>query len=188
MNTTKILVILGSIREGRVGDKVANWYMETVKNVEGAEFELLDLKEHPLPLFADAVSGAYREGKHPNPAVQAFLEKIAGVQGVVILAAEYNHSVPGALKNALDYTYWEWKGKSVGFVGYGGAAGGARSVEHLRQIVAELRAYSVRDQVVLPFVWTMFDAAGKMQNAEPHEKTALAMTNDVLDLARKLSA
>jgi NAD(P)H-dependent FMN reductase len=187
MEKIKILVVLGSIREGRQGEKVANWYLDTVKNVEGAEFELLDLKNHSLPLFTDAVSGAYREGKHPNADVQAFLDKIAGARGIVILAAEYNHSVPGALKNALDYTYWEWKGKPVGFVGYGGAAGGARSVEHLRQIIGELRAYDVRDQVVLPFVWTLFDESGKMMNGEPYEHTALAMTNDVLELARKLA-
>ncbi|OGY31494.1 MAG: hypothetical protein A2805_01550 [Candidatus Andersenbacteria bacterium RIFCSPHIGHO2_01_FULL_46_36] len=188
MNKPNIAVILGSIREGRAGEKVAKWFMDATKEITSAQFTLVDLKDHPLPLFADAISPAYREGKHTNPDVQAWLDSIAGADGYIFITPEYNHGVPGPLKNAVDYGYKEWNGKPIGFVGYGGVAGGARSIEHWRQIAAELQMFDVREAVLIPIVWEAFDAEGKLQNSEMHAKTANIIVEKVAKLATQLKA
>ena len=174
MNKPKILVILGSIREGRAGEGVAKWFMEAVRSIDSAELEFVDLKDWPMPMFADAQSPSMRTGPHPNPMVQKWLDKVAGADGYIIITPEYNHSFSSVLKNALDYPYKEWNEKPIGFVGYGGFAGGARAVEHLRQVAGELRMYAVRDQVLIPVVWAAFDEKGNLLNAATHEKNAKA--------------
>ncbi len=180
-----IQVILGSIRAGRVGEKVAQWFMETMSGRTDAQFQLVDLRDYPLPLFADAVPPSQREGKHADPAVQKWLDTVAAADGYVWITPEYNHSFSSALKNALDYPYKEWNGKPVGFVSYGGVAAGSRATEHLRQVAAELRMYDVRDQVLIPAVWAAFDAAGVLLDAEKHRKNADLMVTEVIRLARE---
>jgi len=66
----------------------------------------------------------------------------------VFVTPEYNHGVPAALKNAIDFLYFEWNNKSAGFVSYGGT-GGTSSVEHLRLTMAEIQIADVREQVTL---------------------------------------
>lgn len=186
MNKPKIQVILGSIREGRNGKKVADWFMNIAKSFDTAEFELVDLLDYPLPLFADAVPSSMREGPHANPQVQKWLDKVRSADGYIMITPEYNHSYSSVLKNAIDYPYKEWADKFIGFVGYGGMAGGARAVEHLRQVAGELHMYDVRDQVLIPAVWAAFDENGQLNHAEMHEKNAKLMLSKVIELTNKV--
>lgn len=186
MSKPQIKVILGSIREGRAGEKVAQWVMSKLQNETRADISLLDLKDYPMPLFADAVPPSMRQGPHPNPDVQKWLDQIDSADGYLIITPEYNHSFPSALKNALDYGYKEWNEKTVGFVSYGGLAGGSRAVEHLRQVAAELHMYDVRDQVMIPMIWTAFAPDGTLQHSESLEKNLLLMVTNVIELASKL--
>lgn len=189
MNKPTIAVILGSIREGRAIENVAAWFLHAVHANPDAHIELLDLKDFPLPMFADAVAPAYREGAHANPLVQAWLDKIAAADGFIIISPEYNHGYSSVLKNAIDYGSKEWAEKPVGFVGYGGAAGGARAVEQLRQVVGELRMYDVRDQILIPSVWAAFDDQTKLLHGnEAQERTANHILSHVATLATKLRA
>ena len=182
----KIAVITASIREGRAADKVLNWFKGAVKENQSAELFYLDLRDYPMPLYADSDATRHREGKHPIPDVQKWLDQIAAADGFVILAAEYNRGYPAVLKNAIDYGSKEWNEKPIGFIAYGGFAGGARSVEQLRQVVAELRMYDVRDMVVIPQVWAAFDESGNLKVKEPNTKNANLMLNKVAELAVKL--
>lgn len=187
MAKPKIQVILGSIREGRNGEKMAKWFMESVKDTDIADLELVDLKDYALPLFADAGYPSMREvGKHEIPEVQRWLEKLMEADGYIIITAEYNHSMPGALKNALDYPAKEVHGKPVGFMSYGGFSAGTRAVEHLRQVVAELRMHDVRDQLAISMIWSGFDENGKMKTGEMLTKNAHTVVDAVADLALKL--
>ena len=188
MSKPKIHVILGTIREGRAGIKVANWLMGALKEQVAADFELIDLIDHPLPMYADAVSPSYRQGVHPIAEVQKWLDKTAEADGYIMITPEYNHSISSVLKNSIDYVGKEWHEKPVGFVSYGAFAGGARAVEHLRQIVGELRMYDVRDQVVIPVIWAAFNEQGELAEAERHGQTAVVMANKVVELATKLKA
>lgn len=189
MQKPKIQVILGSIREGRSGIKVAEWFMNAIKDFDGAEVELVDLIDYPMPLLADAISPMARgKNKNPNPAVQKWLDKIDSADGYVFITAEYNHSVPGALKNAIDYGNAEWAEKPVGFVGYGSFAGGSRAVEHLRQIAAELNMYDIRDEILIPIIWAAFDEQGNLAHSDSLTVTANAIISKVTSLAVKLKS
>lgn len=186
MNKPKIQVILASIREGRAGEKVAAWFMDAVKNNQSADLELVDLKDYPLPMFADSDAVRHREGQHPIAVVQKWIEKISAADGYIFITPEYNHGYSSALKNALDYTYKPWNNKSVAFVSYGGGAGGSRAVEQLKNVGVELQMHSIHDQVVIPMIWSAFDTQGKLANSEAHAKTANAVVDKVAALALKL--
>lgn len=142
----KIGIVLGSTRPGRKGEAVAKWVYEVASQRNDAEFELVDLADYSLPHLDEAIPPSL--GQYTQPHTKAWAAKIATFDGFVFVTPEYNHSTSGALKNAIDFLYAEWNNKAAGFVSYGGV-GGARAVEHLRLIMAELQVATVRAQVAL---------------------------------------
>ncbi len=104
---------------------------------------------------ADPVPGA-RAG-----AVQAYAQRIGRAEAFVVVTPEYNHGSPASLKQAIDLVRAEWRAKPVGFVSYGGTAGGLRAVEQLRQVFAELHAVTVRDTVSFHNARERFDRSGR---------------------------
>src|SRR4029453_6106992 len=111
-----------------------------------AEFELVDIKEFNLPLLDEPVPPS--QGKYSKEHTKKWAAKIASFDGYVFVTPKSNHAISGALKNAIDFLYAEWNNKAAGFVGYG-SAGGARAVEHLRLVMAEVQVATVRNQVML---------------------------------------
>lgn len=155
---TRIGIIVGSTRVHRFGKSVADWTLATARTVapEGVDFELVDLATFNLPVLdepAPAMAGvvAHDHTKRWGAAIGSF-------DGFVFVTPEYNHGVPGPLKNAIDYLFHEWNDKAIGFVSYG-ANGGVRAVEQLRQIAAEIKLADVRTQVALS-IYTDFDYTG----------------------------
>ena len=131
----KIGIILGSTREGRVSPQVGQWVKEIADQRGDAEYEIIDIADFKLPLLGEAggdASGAAEWSK-----------RVAACDGFVFIVQEYNHSITGALKNALDYLRVEWNNKAAGIVSYG-SVGGARAAEHLRGILGELLVADVR--------------------------------------------
>lgn len=145
----KIKIILGSTREGRYGDKPAQWMLGKLAAREGVEAQLLDLRDFPLPMF-DRPRSPMRvtDGDYGHPIAQAWAQQIAEADAFVMTVAEYNHGYTAVLKNALDWIYREWNRKPVSFVAYGNA-GGARAVEQLRQVAVELELAPIRHAVHL---------------------------------------
>jgi NAD(P)H-dependent FMN reductase len=143
---TKIGIILGSTRPNRNGEQVAKWVYDIATERHDAEFELVDLRDYPLPHLDEAIPASM--GQYMNDHTKQWAQKIASFDGFVMVTPEYNHSTSGVLKNAIDYLYAEWNNKAVGFVSYGGV-GGARAAEHLRLIAGELQMADVRQQVAL---------------------------------------
>jgi NAD(P)H-dependent FMN reductase len=146
---TRIGIILGSTRPNRNGEQVAKWVLELASRREDAEFELVDLRDYPLPHLDEPLPPSL--GQYANDHTKQWAAKIASFDGFVIVTPEYNHGTSGVLKNAIDFLYAEWNNKAVGFVSYG-AAGGARAVEHLRLVAGELQMAAVRQQVVLSLI------------------------------------
>ncbi|MEV8146664.1 NAD(P)H-dependent oxidoreductase [Arthrobacter sp. NPDC080073] len=144
----KIAVVVGSTRPGRRSRQVADWVFSRATTRGGADFEILDLAEHELPLLDEPLPPSLGNYKHEH--TKAWAQTISRFDGFIFVTAEYNHSVPGVLKNALDFLYAEWNNKAAGFVSYG-SAGGVRAVENLRLIAGELQMADVRAQVALPF-------------------------------------
>ncbi|WP_329190113.1 NAD(P)H-dependent oxidoreductase [Actinacidiphila glaucinigra] len=162
---TRIAVILGSTRPGRIGEGVAQWVYENAALRDDAEYELVDVADYALPLLDEPVPPSM--GRYSRPHSFAWAEKIASFDGYVFVTAEYNHSIPGALKNAVDYLFAEWNNKAAGFVAYG-SAGGTRAVEHLRLVMSELRVATVRAQVAL----SLFRDFADMSRFEPGPRRA----------------
>jgi NAD(P)H-dependent FMN reductase len=143
MAELRIAVILGSTRPGRNGQAVADWVIAQSAN-HGATCELVDLVDFPLPHMDEPVPPSF--GSYVNDHTKAWSAKIAQYDGFIIVTPEYNHSTSGVLKNAIDFLYTEWDNRAAGFVAYG-SLGGARAIEHLRGIAAELQIADVRQQL-----------------------------------------
>jgi NAD(P)H-dependent FMN reductase len=144
MADLKIAVILGSTREGRNGAAVADWVLQKGAERTGADYELVDLRDYPLPFFEAPASPAYVPPT--DPAVQRWAAKVAEFDGYVFVTPEYNHSFSAVLKNALDSIYTEFNNKAAAFASYG-AFQGARAVEQLRLVASELQLAHVRQQL-----------------------------------------
>jgi len=140
----QIGIVIGSTRPSRFGDKPAAWIHGIAGKRPDLDFELIDLRDYPLPLFDEHGSPAW--GPIKNDVAQRWAAKLAGLDGFILVTPEYNHGVSAVLKNALDYAYKEFVRKPVAFVGYGGV-GAARAVEQLRLVAAELQMVSVRNAV-----------------------------------------
>jgi NAD(P)H-dependent FMN reductase len=148
--TLRIGIILGSTRPGRRGDQIASWVLETARTHGGADYELIDLTHHDLGNLNEAGNPNLQQYEHPH--TRAWGQLIDGFDGYVFLVPEYNHSFPGALKNALDYVYREWNDKAAGIVSYGGWAAGVRAAEALRLVLAELQVATVRAQPAVALI------------------------------------
>jgi NAD(P)H-dependent FMN reductase len=151
MSALKIGIIIASTRPGRVGDQVGHWVYSHASHPD-AEFELVDLADFNLPNLGQATEDAAR-----------WSAKIASLDGFIFVTPEYNHSIPGAFKNAIDHLRDDWHNKAAGIASYG-SAGGARATEHLRNILGELKVADVRQHLMFS-LFTDF-AAGKFTPAE----------------------
>lgn len=180
----KVAVILGSTRPGRVGEAVAQWVHGVAAKRKDAEFELVDVQSFELPLLDEPVPPS--RGQYSKPHTKNWAAKIGSFDAYVIVTAEYNHGIPAALKNALDYLYAEWNNKAAGFVSYGGA-GGARVVEQLRLTMAELQVATVRAQVLL-YLRTDFENFRSFKPGENHEKALEAMLDQLVPWGEALKA
>ena len=140
----KIGIILGSTRPGRNGKAVADWVFDKARARIGADYDLIDLADHPLPHMDEPMSPMM--GQYAGEHTKAWAATIAPYDAYVFVTPEYNHSTSGVLKNAIDYLYAEWNNKAAAFVSYGGV-GGARAIEHLRAICSELQIAHVRQQL-----------------------------------------
>ncbi len=144
----RIGLVVGSTRPGRRASAIAQWTAPVAaKHLgEAVELRILDLEEFALPLLDEHVPAAF--GKYERPHTRRWARAVDACDGFLFVTPEYNHSLPAALKNALDYVYAEWHDKAAGLVGYG-VDGGVRAIEHLRQVLAELRVADVRTAVTL---------------------------------------
>lgn len=175
MATLEIAILLGSTRPNRRGEAVAQWVHEHARQRTNANYTLIDLREVDLPLFDEPRSPALGQYEHAH--TKAWAARIAPCDGFVLVTPEYNHSTSAALKNALDFVYGEWNNKAAGVVAYGGV-GGARAVEHLRGICAELQMATVRQSLHLLLATDWQEGAFKP--AERHLKS-LATLFDQLE-------
>ena len=145
----RVGIIIGSTREGRFGEKPARWIHDIARQRTDLAFEMIDLRGHPLPLFAEPMSPA--GGPVTNDAGKRWGALLHELDGLIVVTPEYNHGPSAVLKNALDYAYNEYVRKPIAFVGYGGV-GAARAIEQLRLVAVELQMAPVRNAVHIGMV------------------------------------
>lgn len=180
---TRIGIIVGSTRPGRKGEAVAQWVQKLAVQRGDADYPIIDLADYELPMLDEPEPAAKGSG-YQQEHTKRWSETIIACDGFVFVTPEYNHSIAGVLKNALDYLYHEWHNKSAGFVGYG-LMGATRAVEQLRLVMAELHVADVRDQIALS-VFTDFDGED-LRPAEQHPEMLHRMLDDVVAWADALA-
>ncbi|MCA0205644.1 MAG: NAD(P)H-dependent oxidoreductase [Proteobacteria bacterium] len=142
----RIALVIGSTRPSRFADKPAQWLLAEAAKRDDLSAEILDLRDFDLPFFDEMASEMWMPSQ--SEAAQRWQKAVAGFDAFIFLVAEYNHSITGALKNALDQAYTGWVRKPFSAFGYGGV-GAARAVEHLRTIGVELQMAPVKSAIHL---------------------------------------
>jgi len=180
----KIGIILGSTRPGRNGEAVARWVYEIAQRRKDAEYQLIDIQQFNLPLLDEPVPPSM--GRYSKDHTKRWAAAMGALDAYVFVTPEYNHSTSAALKNAIDFLYAEWNNKAAGFVSYG-SAGGARAVEHLRLIMAEVQVATVRAQVMLSLM-SDFENYSVFKPHERHEAEVGAMLEQLTTWGTALKA
>jgi NAD(P)H-dependent FMN reductase len=142
----KLALIIGSTRPNRFADIPAKWIADAAAQRDDFSLDILDLRDQNLPFYEEPLPALYTGGAFSAPAAEAWRNKLAQYDGFIVTAAEYNHGPTAVLKNAFDSAAFEWRRKAIAFVGYGGV-GGARAIEHLRGVAAELHMASIKAEV-----------------------------------------
>ena len=176
MTTLNIGIILGSTREGRLSPQVGNWVKELADKRGDANYTVIDIADYKLPLLGEADTDA--------SGATGWSEAIAKQDGFVFITQEYNHSITGSLKNALDYLRAEWNNKAAGIVSYG-SVGGARAAEHLRGILGELSVADVRVHPALS-LFTDFENGSVLKAAPVQADSVNQMLDQVIPWATAL--
>jgi NAD(P)H-dependent FMN reductase len=169
MTKLNIGIILGSTREGRVSPQVGEWVKGIADKRGDANYEIIDIADFNLP-FLGTTDGS-------EPGIAAWNEKLSSLDGFVFIVQEYNHSITGALKNALDFAREAWNDKAAGIVSYG-STGGARAAEHLRGIMGELMIADVRTHPTLS-LFTDFENGSVFKPADLHLDNVNLMLDQV---------
>ncbi|EEP70135.1 UrdO protein [Micromonospora sp. ATCC 39149] len=169
----RLAVIVGSVREGRFGPVVADWFCRQARQRDDLVVDLIDLAHVPAALGGAA--GAVAPGAEEVP----FADRIGAADAVVVVTPEYNHSYPGPLKTAIDSVGAQWRAKPVGFVSYGGISGGLRAVEPLRAVFAELHTVTVRETVSFAMCHACFDPTGEPVDADSVNRAATALLDQL---------
>jgi NAD(P)H-dependent FMN reductase len=171
-------IILGSTRDGRLSPQVGEWVKVQADKRGDANYEIVDIAQFKLP-FLGTTDGT-------EPGIAAWNEKLASLDGFVFIVQEYNHSITGALKNALDFAREGWNNKAAGIVSYG-SVGGARAAEHLRGILGELAVADVRTHPALS-LFTDFENGQTFKPAEMHEETVGQLLDQVVSWSTALKS
>jgi NAD(P)H-dependent FMN reductase len=164
---TNLVIVVGSVREGRFGPVVAQWVAEQARAYGAFDSTVVDLADFEIPLSLPAGSPKFAGDSYPRPAGMADLTaKLDAADAFVLVTPEYNHSYPASLKAAIDWHFTQWTAKPVAFVSYGGAAGGRHAVLHLENVLGELHAVTIRDGLAFPKYYQNWD------NGRPNDPDA----------------
>src|SRR3954451_14561166 len=178
------MVIVGSVRPGRVALPIAQWVTEELSVLEDIEVDLVDLPERPLPLMDEPNHPTLREYVHAH--TLAWSERVDAADAFVLISPEYNHSYSPALKNALDYLSQEWHRKPVSFVSYGGVSAGTRGVVALKPVIAALGLVPTTAAVEINFPGNSITEDGEFAPTDTHRSRLEQAAAELLELAGAL--
>lgn len=163
MPTPKIAIIVGSTRPERFADTAVEWFHGIAKTYDDADFEIVDLRDYPLPFFDETAPVAAKPPE--NDVAKKWEARLSEFDGFVFSVAEYNHGMTAVLKNGLDYAYQAWGRKPVAFLGYGGV-GGARAVEQVRTVTSQLQMAPLSGGVAITMPEMMAVGSGEKKLAD----------------------
>jgi NAD(P)H-dependent FMN reductase len=179
---TKIAIITGSTRPGRVNRQVADWVLANTGNITGATFEIVDIADFNLPLLDEGYPAMYQN--YSNDHTKNFSKRIAEFDAFIFVVAEYNHTIAPALTNAISYINVEFNNKAAGIVSYGSAMG-VRAAEHLRNVLSELQVAHVQRTVMFN-LFTDFEQFTTFKPTEINASQLQPMLDQLLPWAHAL--
>jgi NAD(P)H-dependent FMN reductase len=174
-----LTVIVGSIRPGRAGEPIAEWFIDRARAHGGFDVEVADLAQIRLPLMEEPNHPRLRQ--YTLSHTHEWSARIDRADAIVFVTPEYNYGYPATIKNAIDYLQQEWKDKPAGFVSYGGIAAGTRAVQQLKQVITTLKMVPVFESVNIPF-HAQFIRDGQFHANEVLDQAADAMLDELLRL------
>ncbi len=172
-----LTVIVASVREGRAGEPIARWFLERAKAHGKFDVQLVDLQEVRLPLLSEPQHPRLK--KYQQETTRAWSATIAASDAFAFVTPEYNFNMPPALVNALDHLYHEWSYKACCVVSYGGASGGMRAAQQVRQMAAVFKMVGIVEAVAIPF-YTQLMENGVFKGGEVHDKAVPVMLDELL--------
>lgn len=173
MDLPDLMIIVATTRPGGVGPAIAEWFDERVLTHGRFTPRTVNLAELALP-FMDEPNHP-RLGRYTQQHTRDWSDQVAASDAFVFVMPEYNHGFNAPLKNAIDFLHQEWARKPVGFVSYGGVAGGTRAVQMIKPVVSCLQMVPVTDAVAVPFVQNCLDEHGRMKPSEIHDGAATTL-------------
>jgi NAD(P)H-dependent FMN reductase len=142
----KLLITIGTVRQNRTTPKLAKWVENNARATKDIEVEVVDLKDYPMPFFDEPVSPRYNPERKLDENVKKWLDKVAWADAYIMVTPEYNHSIPGVLKNAFDYIGWQADRKPSTMASHG-TVGGARASMHLKEILSESKTVPIQNHI-----------------------------------------
>jgi NAD(P)H-dependent FMN reductase len=178
-DTPTLQIVIVSTRPGRKGPAVGAWFEDLARRHGTFRIEVADLGTINLPMMDEPEHPRLRKYQHDH--TKAWSTRIDRADAFVFVTPEYNYGTPPSLVNALDYLVEEWAYKPVGFLSYGGASGGLRSVQMTKSIVSALKMVPLVEAVAVPFFTKFIDAStGVFTPDEVHAKSAARMLDELL--------
>lgn len=158
----KLAIVVGTTRQNRQTLKQARWVLRTAKQLPDVKAELVDLADYDMPFMVEPISPRYNPQRDIHPEAKRWLDKLEQFDAYVFVTPEYNHSIPGVLKNAFDYIDWQVKRKPAAIVSHG-TVGGARAAMHLKEVVSEARAVPIPEFVAMAGMSDQIDEEGVLK-------------------------
>jgi len=179
-----LTIVVGSTRPGRSSLPISLWFAERARAHGGFDVQVADLAELDLPLMNEPMHPLFQQYSHDHTKEWSTL--VAGSDAFVFVSPEYNHSFGAPLKNAIDYLHVEWYYKPVGFVSYGGVAGGTRAVGALKPVVSALKMTPLTESVILSNHAQFINEDGEFQGNDGVNLAALGMLNELAKMEAAL--
>jgi NAD(P)H-dependent FMN reductase len=175
--TPTLMIVIASVRDGRAGLPVAQWFEGVAREHGGFDISVADLKEIDLPLMTEPNHPRLKQ--YTQPKTWAWSERVEAADAVVFVMPEYNYTATAPLVNALDYLVQEWAYKPAGLVSYGGVSGGLRAAQHLKPKLTALNMHPVKEGVTIQSVATRIDN-GAFTPIDSHVRSASDMLDALL--------
>ncbi|MET0933355.1 MAG: NAD(P)H-dependent oxidoreductase [Mycetocola sp.] len=176
----KLMVVIGSVRPGRLGLSVALWVHEHITERGGFDIDFVDLAELNLPMVDE--QRLPKAQLYSRRHTAAWSARVADADAFLFVSPEINSSFAPVLKNALDFLFHEWNRKPVGLVSYGGRGGGAFGAAALRPVLSELQLITASTHVDIARVSTQVEDGFFLP-----DETQSARLDDLLDELRALA-
>lgn len=180
MHMTRLMIMVVSVREGRIGLPIAQWVRHAAEADGRFEIDWADLKQIDLPLMDEPNHPKLRQ--YTKPYTKAWSARVEAADAFVFVQPEYNYSYAPSLKNALDYLHQEWTHKALGTVSYGGISGGTRGTTAIRPSELVLGLIPTQANVELAFAAQHLNDDGEFEPTESNERLLHTMLDELVML------